>query len=131
MSTPVDAPIPQVYTNHLALNSQRAVRLGYKNFKTRINTPDATTTDTEIAILITTSFQPFFEKLNQLENVSPDKRPTLITQYNKEFETLVAQLTELLLKNQQRYVIPIFLDDNAALEETLVIIQEAVDKGSF
>ncbi len=131
LAAPVDNPVLCIYAASPAIISQRAIRLGYNNFHTRINTPRATETDTEIAILITTQFQPFFDKLNNLENKPEKERPALIAQYNQEFEQLVIQLAQLFFKNQRRYSPLVILNDQAALQETINIIQEAITKGSF
>lgn len=131
-AAPVDEPIYQIYTADTALNAKRAIRLGYQHFQTRINTPKATVTDTQIALLITTRFQPFFDKLNQLEQMPPDKRPPALTrQYTEQFTNLAIELTRLLLKNQHRYSHTTFLDSSAALQETILIIQEAANRGTF
>ena len=130
-AAPTDEPVYQIYSMNKALNAKRAIRLGYKNFQLRINTPNATFSDTQIAILITTRFQPFFDKLNRLEQVPQEKRPALTRQYSEEFADLVAALAKLLLKNQHRYSNSTFLDDTASLEETLQIIQEAIARRSF
>ena len=131
LTTPTEDPVVLLYSSDRALNSQRAIRLGYKNFQSRIHTSDVTDTDTQIAILITTGFQPLFEKIDQLETLPKKERAERIAQYNQEFNNLALQLAQLLFKNQRRYVAPAFLDDGAALEETAKIIQEAIEKGTF
>ncbi len=129
--SPTDETVWQIYTPNAALNSRRAIRLGYAHFQRRINTPAATATDTEIALLITTRFQPFFGKLNELETLPVEERATRKEQYQEEFEKLAIQLAQLLFKNQYRYTVPLFLSDEAALQVTIVIIQEAIKKGTF
>lgn len=128
---PVDTPIAAVYSPDKKLNSQRAVRLGYQNFHARINTPDATPADLKIAALIQNGFKPFFEKLNTLEDLSTKQKEKLSPELNDEFSELVIELAKLLFKNQLRYTNPNFLDDQAALQETIVIVQEAIERGSF
>ncbi len=125
---PLSEPVWSVYTSSAAVNSRRAIRLGYQNFHTRVNTPDMTPTDTQIALLITTKFQPFFDKLQSLDE--PD-RQAQADDLQDEFEALVTQLAILLFKNQHRYTNPLFLQDQPAFDETLSIVQEAIDKGSF
>ena len=131
LTAPVDEPFWQVYSSHTSLNSRRAVRLGYNYFHRRINTKDATFSDTKIAIFITTRLQPFFNKLSELETMSKEQRTLLSSAYNDEFVSLATELAKLSQQNQHRYTNPIFLDDSAALEETVKIIQEAVNRGRF
>lgn len=131
VTSPVDEPVFSIYTSSAEVNSRRAVRLGYQNFHTRLNTPNMTPTDTQIALLITTGFQPFFNKLNQLESASEQERQTRSPALQNEFENLVRQLAVLLFKNQRRYMNPFFLQEKSALEETLKIVQEAIERGSF
>ena len=131
LAAPTDEPIYKIYSSNIELNSQRAIRLGYKNFKSRINTRNATSLDIEIATLITTGFEPLFNKIGQLQDLPEKERAKRVAQYNREFENLALQLAQLLFKNQRRYTAPAFLDDQAALQETLQIIQEAIENGSF
>ena len=131
LTAPTEDPVVHIYSSDRALNSQRAIRLGYKNFQSRINTSNATDTDNQIAILITTGFLPLFEKIDQLETLPQKENAKHIAQCNQEFNNLALQLAQLLFKNQRRYVAPAFLDDGAALEETAKIIQEAIKNGSF
>ena len=130
-AAPYDESTITVYSHNTAENTRRAVRLGYQNFRHRINTPDMTATDTQIAILITTGFQPFFDKLNTLENATADEVARLSPQLSDQFSDLLARLAKLLVKNQQRYTNPLFLQDHAALQETLLIVQEAIERGTF
>ena len=131
LTAPAEDPILSVYSTNKTVNSQGAVRLGYKNFRTRINTSGATATDTQIADLITTGFQPFFNKLNQLETKPAPERTALEAQYNQDFSQLVLQLAKLFIRNQHRYNAWMLLDESAAAEETAKIVQEAVENGSF
>ena len=126
-----DEPLLSVYDSDKVLNSRRAIRLGYQNFHARINTPDATAADVQIARLVRDGFQPFFEKLNNLESLSIPQKAEISPALNDEFSKLVVQLGQLLFKNQLRYTNPYFLDDQAALQETIVIVHEAVERGSF
>ena len=112
-------------------NARQAVRLGNKNFQSRLNTPDMTATDTNIALLITTGFQPFFDKLNRLEANGLLRSPSLREQYTNEFFELVQQLRVLLIKNQSRFSSVLFIDEKAADEETLKIVNEAINNGHF
>lgn len=124
-------PVLQVYSTDKAENTRRAIRLGYQHFQTRLNTPEMTNTDKQIALFIRVNLQPFFDKLNALENASAAQKAAVHDQYNEEFNTLVKQLTQLFFKNQTRYTNPLFLDNQAALLETVDIIQEAADNGHF
>lgn len=128
---PIDVPFFSIYTPDKALNSRRAIRLGYQNFHARINTPDATRVDIQIAKLIQDGFGPFFEKLNQSETLPQKQKAELSPELNDEFAKLVLQLAQLLFKNQLRYTNPNFLEDQAAFEEAVVIVQEAIERGSF
>lgn len=128
---PYDEPVLSVYTTDKAENSRRAVRLGYHIFCSRVNTQEMTAQDISIGKLIEEGFQPFFEKLNQLETLPAEKRAELTPVLREEFEELVVQLAKLLFKNQSRYTNPYFLDDQAAVGETVVIVQEAIERGTF
>lgn len=129
--TTIDEPLLSVYSTNRAENSRRAVRLGYQNFRIRFNTPDATFTDIQIASLITTGFQSFFDKLNKLDHPSDGTKITLPPPLNDEFQNLIVKLAKLLLKNQTRYTNPLFVDDEATAQETVAIVQEAVARGRF
>lgn len=126
-----DEPVLTIYMTDKSENSRRAVRLGYHIFCTRVNTPEMTAQDRSIAKLIKNGFQPFFEKLNQLETLPAEKRAELTPVLQEEFEELVIQLAKLLFKNQSRYTNPYFLDDQAAVGETALIVQEAIERGTF
>lgn len=128
---PSEEPVLSVYTVDKSENSRRAIRLGYRNFQIRVNTQKMTAQDTAIAQLIQDGFQPFFEKLNRLETFSDKKQVTLTPALQEEFEELVIELAKLLFKNQFRYTNPYFLDDQAAVQETLTIVQEAIERGTF
>ncbi len=130
-SAPGQEPILSVYSNNLALNARQAVQLGNANFRRRVNTNQMTATDIQIAMLIEVRFLPFFEKLNQLKHASNGQKETLKAQYSDEFNELVIQLSKLLFKNQNRFTNPLLLDDKAILDETLNVVQEAIERGSF
>lgn len=130
-ANPIDVPVLASYRQSTEEITRQAVRLGYQNFQIRLNTPEMTLSDRHIAIFITIRFQPFFDKLNQLENVSEQEKNVLVSQYNDEFADLIAQFSKLLLNNQRHYSNPLFLNDQIALQETLQIVQEAISRGSF
>ena len=90
-----------------------------------------TSTDRKIALLITTGFQPFFEKLNRLENSAAEKNLQLPPDYNEEFADLITRLSKLLIENQSHYLNPWMIDNNAAVQETLLIVQQSLERGSF
>ena len=130
-----DAPdgksVLQTYSTDIKQNASNAVRLGHENFKRRLNTPRMSKTDKQIALLITTEFQPFFDKLNHLqENNLLDDSP-LKVQYSQQFKELISKLSKLFLQNQTRFTDPFFLDEKAAALETVQIVQEALDQGHF
>ena len=129
--SPEDKPVLQSSSTNMQQNARQAVRLGNKNFQSRLNTPDMTATDTNIALLITTGFQPFFDKLNRLEANGLLRSPSLREQYTNEFFELVQQLRVLLIKNQSRFSSVLFIDEKAADEETLKIVNEAINNGHF
>ena len=131
MATPIDEPAWVRFNTPPTENARQAVRLGYSLFKTRLNTPNMTHTDRQIALLITTGFQPFFEKLNRLENASQDEVSRLSSQYSDEFADLISRLSKLFIANQNHYLTPWIIDDNQALQETLLIVQQAIKQGSF
>ena len=128
---PDHEPVLTIYSTDKTQNARLAIRLGYQHFHARINTTEMTKTDQEIAAFIRTRLQPFFDKLNALENASAAQKAAVHDAYNEEFNELVKQLTQLFFKNQNRYTNPLFLDDNAALLETVDIIQEAAAAGHF
>lgn len=128
---PDHKPVVATFSSNKSENARRAVRLGYANFKRRFNTPETTATDSQIAVLITTSFRSFFEKLNNLEDDALDRDIDLHDQYSQEFNELVQKLNKLFLKNQTSYLNDLLLDEKSALQETLLIVQEAVARGSF
>ncbi|MBO5911787.1 MAG: hypothetical protein J6Q05_06415 [Elusimicrobiaceae bacterium] len=131
LSAPIDEPIWSIYSGNISLNSRRAVRLGYTNFHTRINTPNATLVDAQIALFITTRLQPFFNKISNAADQPNFQQSDAQKQYQEEFNELVNDLTSLLRKNQTRYTNPTFLNQTSAIQETLLIIEEALEKGSF
>ena len=128
---PADNPVWQASSTNLQQNARQAVRLGNQNFQRRINTSAMTPTDTRIAILITTGFQPFFDKLNRSQgnalNASTDRHE----QYVNEFTKLIQKLRVLLIKNQTQFISPLLIDEKAADDETLKIVQEALTNGHF
>lgn len=128
---PADNPVWQASSTNLQQNARQAVRLGNQNFQSRLNTPGMTITDTNIAILITTGFQPFFDKLNRLGENAPLNSSTLHEQYMNEFIELVQKLRVLLIKNQTQFSSPLLIDEKAADDETLKIVQEAINNGHF
>ena len=130
-SLPNEKPVLDIYSVDMKKNARQAVRLGNFNFQQRINTSQMTVTDTQIALLITTGFQPFFDKLNRLEDSPSLQAKELQKQYSEEFVKLIHKLSKLFLKSQGGYVNSLLLDEQAAAQETLLIVQEAVDKGHF
>lgn len=128
---PVDNPVWQASSTNLQQNARQAVRLGNKNFQSRVNTPDMTATDTRIAILITTGFQPLFKKWNHLEENPLFTPAELRARYRQELMERVHQLRVLLLKNQTQFSNPLLIDEKAADDETLKIVQEALTNGHF
>ena len=130
-AAPIDQPTWKVYTSNRAENTRRAVRLGYNNFHHRVNTPQMKESDVAIARLISTQLQPLFEKIDELPNIPEHQQKTLIESYNNQFANILTQLAQLFYKNQFLYTNPLFLDDAVALEETLQIVQEALERGSF
>lgn len=111
--------------------TRQAVHLGYAQFQRRLNTSEMTSTDRQIALLISAGFQTFFNKVNLLENATPQQWETVKESYTQEFGDLVRQLSQLFLKNQTHYVNPLLLDNQTAAEETLLIVQEAIEQGHF
>ncbi len=128
---PVDEPVWSVYSTDRTENARLSVRLGYQNFRTRLNTSEMTPTDTAIALLITTGFQPFFDKVNRWADVSPEGKARMREQYQDELIELLNKLRTLLLKNQHRYTNSLLIDEQEALQETWRIVQEATRRGSF
>lgn len=131
LTAPINEPVFSIYAPDTQTNSRRAVRLGYKNFQARVNTPNMTPNDIQIGLLITTGFKSFFDKLNKLEVLPEAARQEQVSQLQEEFNNLVKQLAQLLSKNQFRYTNPFFMEDKYTLLETLLIVQEALDKGTF
>lgn len=123
--------ILQIYSADKNQNARQAVRLGNENFHRRINTAEMTSTDTQIALLITTGFKPFFEKLDKLEENALNQNEELSVQYQQEFQELVIKFSKLLLKNQLRYTNSLLIDKDAAAQEALLIVQEAITQGRF
>lgn len=129
--SPDDNPILQSSSTNMQQNARQAVRLGNKNFQNRLNTSGMTITDTNIAILITTGFQPFFDKLNQLGENPFLNTSSLRDQYMNEFIELIQKLRVLLIKNQTQFSSPLLIDEKAADDETLQIVKEAINNGHF
>ena len=125
IKTPVDTPPLAGYSHNLGENARQAIRLGYNSFHTRVNTPQMTPSDINIAIFITSRLKPFLERMNHLP---PNKK---LSDFQKEFMSLLDQLSDLFLKNQNRYTNALLLDETAATQETFRIVQEALDKGRF
>ena len=130
-AAPIDQSALEIYTASRAENTRRAVRLGYNNFHHRVNTPQMQDSDVAIARLISTQLQPLFKRIDELPNVPEHKQKDLIESYNHQFADILTQLAQLFCKNQFRYTNPLFLDDTAGLEETLKIVQEALERGCF
>ncbi len=127
---PDGKPVWQAAATNTRQNARQAVRLGNQNFKNRVNTPDMTAADIKIAVLIAVGFQPFFDKLDRQKKTFPTQ-PELQAQYRDEFTELVQQLRKLLINNQSLFVNPLLIDEKAADEETLQIVQEAIANGHF
>lgn len=128
---PDDRPLARQYAPSLAVYSHRAIRLGYEHFHERVNTPLMTQTDKEIAFFIQQDLQRFFNRMEEIaktEHLSPAQ---LQAKYSSQFVELLTQLATLFYKNQQVYTHLLFMDDHAALEETLKIVQEALEVGHF
>ena len=125
LSAPHDINALQVYSTDRAENARQAVRLGYNYFHARVNTPTMTPADIKIALFISTQLQPFFNKLDNLPHTP------MPSNFQEEFMALLTQLSGLFQKNQLRYTNPLLIDEMAALQETLEIVQKAVQKGSF
>lgn len=125
LSAPDNTTPLQVYSTNHAENARQAVRLGYNNFHARVNTPFMTHSDVKIAVFITYNLKPFFDKIN---NLPATQAPS---DFHEEFVALLAQLSGLFQKNQPRYTNPLLIDSHAAVQETLLIVQEALNRGSF
>ena len=119
-----------LYSTSREENARQAIRLGYANFHARFDTEWVTPNDLAIARFIQQELLPFLADLEEKgQNPNPDA--TLVAQAQQTFSNLANQLTQLLYKNQQRYTNALLLDENAALQETVLIIQRVIDTGSF
>ena len=130
-AAPTFESVAVAYSQDRAEITRQAVRLGYQNFQLRFNTPQMTDSDQDIFLFITTCFQAFVDKLPNLARVSGAEKQRLHAQYNEEFSDLIAQLSQLLLNNQEHYTNPLFVEDNAARQETVRIVQQALAQGFF
>ena len=72
-----------------------------------------------------------FEKLDKLEENALNQNEELSVQYQQEFQELVIKFSKLLLKNQLRYTNSLLIDKDAAAQEALLIVQEAITQGRF
>lgn len=117
-----------IYTNSREENARRAVRLGYNNFRARRETQELTPSDVAIFNFVQTQLIPF---LSELEVEGPENNPVFTQEDQETFSKLLIELSKLLCNNQQRYTNPLLLDNNAAMRETILIVQQAVEAGTF
>ena len=125
LSAPHNTTPLSIYSADRTENARRAVRLGYNYFHTCVNTPALKPSDVKIAIFISTKLQPFFDRINRSAGNK------LSTEAQEEFVGLLKELSGLFQKNQSRYINSLLIDETAALQETWVIVQEAIAKGHF
>ena len=131
LNAPSHEPVLQVYSSNRAQNARSAIELGYVNFQRRVNTQEMTSTDIKIALFVHTKLRPFLEKVSVWETMPDEQKAELKQNYSDELVELTQQLSQLLLKNQSRYINPLLLDEQAALEETLRIVYNSIQQGHF
>lgn len=120
----------RLYSTSRKENARRAIQLGYANFHARFETDAVTSNDLAIARFVQQELIPFLMDLEEKGKISnPDV--SLVQQAQQTFSNLAIKLTQLLYKNQQRYTNPLLVDESSALQETVLIIQQAIDTGSF
>lgn len=126
---PIEEPVLQVYSANRSQNARSAIQLGYANFQRRVNTQEMTPTDIKIALFVHTKLRPFLEKISIWETMPDEQKAPLRQNYSDELVELTQQLSQLLLKNQSRYINPLLLNDQAALDETLRIVYNSIQQG--
>ena len=119
------------YHGTLAATTRQAIRLGYTHFHDRVNTPQMTSVDEEIAICIEKQLQPFFTRMDKLSHSNTLTPEQYQLQFTQQFSEIVAKLAVLFYQNQTRYPIRLFVDEQAAVDETILIVREALARGKF
>ena len=118
------------YSASFEENARKAIRLGYDNFHIRFGTQQLTPTDVDILNFVKQELVPF---ATQLEGQTDEslQQSGRVQEVQTTFTKLAGKLAKLLYKNQQRYTNPLFINDEATLQEAALIITESLKAGSF